>query len=95
MCDQRETFMQTWKNSGARPRTGARMAMISVFGLVSACLNPDISDEAPLSERGAAALDAPDAGTSTVEEPSSVEPSPLRQPTRERRDGVSRGPVRR
>jgi hypothetical protein len=94
MTDQQKTFMQTRKNRGVRPRTAVLLALATAFGLASACLNPDISDEPPLSER-AAALDAPDAGTPTIEGPSSVEPSPSERPSRSRRDVVRRDPARR
>jgi hypothetical protein len=63
-------------------RGGLRWAAFGALGLASACLNPDISDEPPISE-SLAALDAPDAGGSALEEgpdltqvPSSAPPQP-------------------
>lgn len=91
--------MQTRTVRSTRPHRGVRRFLISGgLGLASACLNPDISDEPPISE-SAVAIDAPDAGAWALEQPFEPEPEPeptqSPQPSPGRRDGVTRNPARR
>ena len=52
-----------------RPHRGRFLALCITFGLALSCLNPDISDEEPITET-AAALGAPDAGSADLDQPS-------------------------
>jgi hypothetical protein len=84
------------------------LAAFSALGLASACLNPAISDELPISE-SLAAIGSPDAGlfepspdeaspdVASPDEPSpDTEPSPSApQPPRVRRVERTRNPTRR
>jgi hypothetical protein len=50
------------------PHQGRFLGLCTAFGLALSCLNPDISDEAPITET-TAALEIPDAGRAALEPP--------------------------
>jgi hypothetical protein len=82
-----------------RLRGSARLAILAALGLASACLNPEISDEPPISESEAAldAPDAPDAGSSDDEQQPDVTevPSTAPSPPITRRPVWAPNPTRR
>jgi hypothetical protein len=67
-------FMHKFGSRGDNPPSYASfIAIVGMLALAPACLNPDISDEPPLSEE-VIALELSDAGTPAAE-PSMAEPS--------------------
>jgi hypothetical protein len=95
--ERKGCFMQRQAERDKRSRRGSSWAIFAALGLATACLNPEISNEVPLSE-STAALDGPDAGESAAEKtPDTTADPPTHppEPSIDRRAVVTRNPTRR